>query len=205
MSRSQRSAIKAESIPQSIFVLGIHSRRDAIHSVGIQPKRAVEYSLVATSTGVRPWDPPITIVVDLRVEEHGIQGNRSNHGWHDRQPVHLKLEERLSVPPVPYHCLSWRTFYPGGQTNRQYYRLRGSGFWTIPIPLALELMRQADDHGWLDGAYHDPLFVVIQIPDNKRRWRNIMIIDSERNLSTFRSTTTDRSYKAVVADPVLSP
>lgn len=168
-------------------------------------------------------------------------------GWHNGQPVHLKLQERLGVPPVPYHCLSWRTLYPGGTTNRRFYRSRENGFWTIPTPLALELLRQADVRGWLDGAYHDPqrrcggpendiidsrelgdrerrdmfeyitcengepdwgddpLFVVIQVPDQILRWRKIMIVDSKKDICIFRSTTTDPEYKPVITDPVLSP
>ena len=51
----------------------------------------------------------------------------------------------------------------------------------------------------------DPLFVVIQVPDKILRWRKIMIVDSERKLCTFRSTTTDPNYKPVIADPILSP
>ena len=168
-------------------------------------------------------------------------------GWHDGQPVHLKLQERLGVPPVPYHCLSWRTLYSGGTANRRFYRSKKRGFWTIPTRLALVLMRQADERGWLDGTYddpqkrcggpdndifdsrelgarerrevfesitcedgepdwgYDPIFVVIQVPDKRRRWRKVMIADSERRLCTFRSTTTDPDYKPVIADPALSP
>lgn len=168
-------------------------------------------------------------------------------GCHDNHPVHLKLQERLGVPPVQYHCLSWRTLYPRRRANRRFYRLKGSGFWTIPASLALDLMMQANGRGWLDGAYHDPqercggpdndvidsrelgarerrdvfesitcedgepdwgddpLFVIIQVPDKRRRWRKIMIVDSERKLCTFRSTTTDLSYKPVIADYALSP
>ena len=177
----------------------------------------------------------------------GYRGIDRITGWHDALPVHLKLQERLGIPPEPYYCLSWRTFYPGGHKNRRFYRLKGSGFWTTPTPLALELMREADHRGWLDGDYRDlqkrcggpdndildsrvlgprerldvfesitcedgepewgddPLFVVIQVPDKRLRWRKVMIVDSERKLCTFRSTTTDPSYKAVIAEPVLSP
>ena len=35
-------------------------------------------------------------------------------------------------------------------------------------------------------------FVVIEVPD--KRWRKIMIVDSKRDLCTFRSTTVDGSY-----------
>ena len=41
--------------------------------------------------------------------------------------------------------------------------------------------------------------------DKRRRWRKVMIADSERRLCTFRSTTTDSDYKPVIADPALSP
>ena len=74
---------------------------------------------------------------------------------HEGLPIHLKLQERLNVCPEPFYCLTWRTLYPVGRTNRQRYRLRGTGFWTIPVQLASDLMRQAERRGWLDGRYED--------------------------------------------------
>lgn len=44
-----------------------------------------------------------------------------------------------------------------------------------------------------------PLFIIAQMPD--RTWRKIMIVDTEGEFCTFRSTTTDDSYKPVVLLP----
>ena len=74
---------------------------------------------------------------------------------HEDLPIHLKLQERLNVCPESFYCLTWRTLYPVGRTNRQRYRLRGTGFWAIPVQLASDLMRQAERRGWLDGRYED--------------------------------------------------
>ena len=50
----------------------------------------------------------------------------------------------------------------------------------------------------------DPLFVIIQVPD--RRWRKIMIVDTQSGICTFRSTTTDPSYRRQgVADGMIPP
>lgn len=164
---------------------------------------------------------------------------------HDGLPIHLKLQERLELGPEPFYCVTWRTVYAGGGSNRRFYRSRASGFWSIPTRLALDLMLNATDRGWLDGRYDDPqvrhegsdnitidsrelgvhdrrvlfdsitciegepnwgddpLFAVVEVPDGT--WRKIMIVDSEKQFCTFRSTTTDVDYKPVIADPNLSP
>ena len=75
--------------------------------------------------------------------------------WHDGLPIHLKIQERLEVPPDPFYCLSWRTLYPGGRSNRRFYRSSTTGFWTIPIQVAVDLMSEAEERGWLDGRYED--------------------------------------------------
>ena len=49
----------------------------------------------------------------------------------------------------------------------------------------------------------EPLFVIIQVPD--RRWRKIMIVDTQRETCTFRSTTTDPSYRQGVGDGMILP
>ena len=74
---------------------------------------------------------------------------------HEGLPIHLKLQQRLNVPPEPFYCLTWRTFYPGGGSNRRFYRSSRAGFWTIPVRLASDLMRQAERRGWLDGRFED--------------------------------------------------
>ena len=59
--------------------------------------------------------------------------------------VCLVLQKRLDNPPeAPYHCLRWWTFYPGApQKFRRFYKYKGS-YWTIPVQVALYLMRRAD-------------------------------------------------------------
>ena len=165
---------------------------------------------------------------------------------HDGIPINLKLQWRLNDPPRRYHCLSWRTRYPRGRTNRQRYRLDEPGVWTIPVRMASYLMRQAEDCGMFDARYddpqvrcggpencivdsrtlgtrerldvfdaitcdqgehewgNDPVFVIIEVPDG--RWRKIMIVDTQRELCTFRSTTSDPSYEgAIITDGVTPP
>ena len=53
----------------------------------------------------------------------------------------------------------------------------------------------------------DPLFVIIQVPDRRwdRRWRKIMIVDTQRETCTFRSTTTDTSYRQGIVDGMIPP
>ena len=74
---------------------------------------------------------------------------------HNGLPIHLKLQERTEVPPEPFYCLTWRTVYPGSGRNRRFYRSTTTGFWTIPVQVALHLMSEADERGWLDGGYED--------------------------------------------------
>ena len=74
---------------------------------------------------------------------------------HNGLPIHLKLQVRTEVPPEPFYCLTWRTVYPSGRSNRRFYRSSAMGFWTIPIDLAIHLMSEAERLGWLDGTYED--------------------------------------------------
>ena len=158
---------------------------------------------------------------------------------HDGLPVRLKLQLRLNVPPTRYRCLSWRTLYPSGLSNRRFYRTN-DGFWTIPMSVALRLMQRADECGMLGSEYDDsqtrhrgpnnlvndsrllpaperialfdeitldrsepnwgpdPLFIVIQVPDDT--WRKVMIIDSGKKFCTFRSLTIEEDYKPVIVE-----
>ena len=75
---------------------------------------------------------------------------------HQGLPVHLKLQERSIEGLGTFYCLSWRTMYAGGRSNRRFYRSSRSGFWTIPVRLATDLIRRAEGRGWLDGSYEDP-------------------------------------------------
>ena len=74
---------------------------------------------------------------------------------HNGLPIHLKLQERTEVPPELFYCLTWRTVYASGRSNRRFYRSNTTGFWTIPVNLALHLMGEAEEHGWLGGSYED--------------------------------------------------
>ena len=74
---------------------------------------------------------------------------------HNGLPIDLKLQVRTEVPPEPFYCLTWRTVYPSGRSNRRFYRLSATGFWTIPIDLAIHLMSESERLGWLDGTYED--------------------------------------------------
>ena len=156
-------------------------------------------------------------------------------------PINLLLQTRNDNPPEPYHCISWRTLYPSGKSNRRFYRTRGNGCWTIPVSVALSMLEEAEEGGMLDARYDDPqirhrgtankiidsralsdnerknefdnivgedgepdwgsdpIFIIVQMPD--KTWRKIMIVDTKRGLCTFRSTTTDDSYKPVVLLP----
>ena len=74
---------------------------------------------------------------------------------HNGLPIHLKIQERTEVPPEPFYCLTWRTVYPGSRRNRRFYRSNTTGFWTLPVQVALHLMSEVEEHGWLDGRYED--------------------------------------------------
>lgn len=158
---------------------------------------------------------------------------------HDGLPVRLRLQWRLNVPPRRYHCLSWRTLYPSGRSNRRFYRANGE-FWTIPVSVALRVMERAEERGMLGFEYDDPqtrhrgpdnlvrdsrmlsapervalfdeitldrsepnwgsdpVFSVVQVPDGT--WLKVMIIDSGKEFCTFRSLTTDESYRPIIVE-----
>ena len=167
-------------------------------------------------------------------------------GQHAGIPINLLLQIRNDNPPVPYPCLSWRTLYPSGKSNRRFYRTK-DGCWTIPVSVALSMLEEAEEAGMLDEQHDDPqvrhggtaneiidsrtlgddgrrnefdriagedgepdwgpkpLFIIVQMPDiaqvPDKAWRKIMIVDTKREFCTFRSTTTDDSYKPVVLLP----
>ena len=70
-------------------------------------------------------------------------------------PVSLLLQVRLEVPPEDFYCLSWRTLYPSGRSNRRFYYNIVDGFWRVPFPIALELLDLAHANGMLDVQYDD--------------------------------------------------
>ncbi len=74
---------------------------------------------------------------------------------HDGLPIMLRLQWRLNVHPERYYCLSWRTLYPSGLSNRRFYKVR-QVFWTIPVSVALRVMQRAEDSGMLGCQYDDP-------------------------------------------------
>ena len=49
----------------------------------------------------------------------------------------------------------------------------------------------------------DSVFTIIEVPDGS--WRKVMIVDIERGLCTFRSTTTDTLYKPIIRDGMTYP
>ena len=158
---------------------------------------------------------------------------------HDGLPINLRLQWRLNVHPERYYCLSWRTLYPSGLSNRRFYRI-DQGIWTIPVSVALRVLQRAEDSGMLGIQYDDPqtrhggpenavfdsrllahqewndlfnqitldrdepdwgpapVFVVIEVPD--RTWRKVMIIDSKREICTFRSLTIKENYRPVIVE-----
>lgn len=88
-----------------------------------------------------------------------------------------------------------------GMLNQQYndpqVRHRGANDRII---YSRDLDRQDYEREW-DSIFHadldhtwgpNPVFVIIQVPDGT--WRKIMIVDTEKAICTFRSTTIDDSY-----------
>ncbi len=70
----------------------------------------------------------------------------------DGVPVELKLQRRLDVGPTFLLC--WRTRYHSApRKSRRFYSSRAEGFWTIPVDIALDLLRQASKRGMLDSQY----------------------------------------------------
>ncbi len=94
---------------------------------------------------------------------------------HAGLPVHLILHVRHGVEPVDFYCLSWRTVLPSGSANRRFYNdvRHGTGIWTIPVSVALELLNRAESDGMLDNRYDDL--------QERHRGTNNTVIDS-RNL-----------------------
>ena len=56
--------------------------------------------------------------------------------------------------------------------------------------------------GGEDWGKH-PTFVIVEVPD--RTWRKIMIVDSAKEVCTFRSTTQDSEYNLLTRRPHLAP
>ena len=74
----------------------------------------------------------------------------------DGIPINLLLQTRNENPPEPYCCLSWRTLYPSGKSNRRFYRLKEGGCWTLPVSIARSILAEAEENGMLDEKYDDP-------------------------------------------------
>lgn len=93
-------------------------------------------------------------------------------------PVELKLQIRRDQPPIQYYCLSWRTRYESARgKSRRFYSSSNDGFWTIPVSVALCLLREAADRGILSSLYDD-----LRLRDGSR-WNTV--IDS-RALTSVR-------------------
>ena len=92
---------------------------------------------------------------------------------HEGLRVDLKLQSRLDQPPMPYYCLSWRTRYASNPSkSRRFYSSADAGFWVIPVPVALSLLRQADGRCMLSFRHDD-----LRLRDGSR-WNTI--IDSRQ-------------------------
>ena len=63
----------------------------------------------------------------------------------------------------------------------------------------VSIVNQNRDPNW--GS--DPLFVIIEMPD--KRWRKIILVDTQKGICTFRSTTTDTSYTQGINDGMVPP
>ena len=86
---------------------------------------------------------------------------------HDGLSVELKLQQRLDVGP--YHCLCWRTrLQLSPDKSRRFYSSSNFGFWTIPVAVAINIMRQAEDRGFVGFQYDD-----LRIRDGTR-WSTII-------------------------------
>ncbi len=78
---------------------------------------------------------------------------------HEGLPVELRLQKREDQEPRPYYCLCWRTRYASDPVkSRRFYSSSKTGFWTIPVSVALELLRKADDKGFLHRRFDDLRF-----------------------------------------------
>lgn len=73
----------------------------------------------------------------------------------DGFPVTLALQERTAQNVEhPWYVLSWRTRYSPSGPNRRFY-MTAKGCWTIPIAMALDMIRQMKALGGLDENYFD--------------------------------------------------
>lgn len=151
----------------------------------------------------------ITSVED--VDHHGIR-------------VTLNLQRRHALQEgTSWHCVSWRTQYVSG-SNRRFYVVNGEP-WTLPLRTALSLLDRLEEAGGLDKAYdlhaheNPPVVAVsdyegepqppseILIPGEDwghapqwlvladGEWRKVMLVNLDTEMVTFRSTTTDQTYK----------
>ena len=117
---------------------------------------------------------------------------------HDGLPINLRLQCRLNVPPTRYYCLSWRTLYPSGLSNRRFYKI-SSGIWTIPVDVALHVMQTADDRGMLDPQYNDPQ--TRHGGPGNAIFNSRLLAEPERT-ALFNEITLDRDEPSWGADPV---
>lgn len=76
--------------------------------------------------------------------------------FEDGVEIKLKAQRRLDIPPVPFHTMSWRTFYKGTRKNRRFYWKSEGSCWTLSVPLATNLLERAEEKGFLDAKYDDP-------------------------------------------------
>lgn len=73
----------------------------------------------------------------------------------DGIPVTLALQQRnKSSTGTSLWALSWRTKYSADGPNRRFY-LTSDGYWTVPAPVALEMIEEMAALGGLDEEYFD--------------------------------------------------
>ena len=73
----------------------------------------------------------------------------------DGIPVKLALQKRTSeTVGTSWWVLSWRTKYSPNGPNRRFY-FTEDGIWTIPVAIALEMIKELKSRGALDKRYLD--------------------------------------------------
>ena len=68
--------------------------------------------------------------------------------------VRLRLQTRHLEGVDPFHCVCWRTCYPGTSSNRRFYMTDGAP-WVTRATTALALLAAADHAGMLAPELDD--------------------------------------------------
>jgi len=74
----------------------------------------------------------------------------SNHVTSDADGNRLSLLlQRRVEDGIPWHVLSWRSVYPGTNSNRRFYMSADGEPWSTPVESALSALQYAESEGWL--------------------------------------------------------